>query len=96
MKAIAAGLTAALGEELFFRGLIQQKWGILVGSVLFGFAHYGKKDIRIVSHWSFVHGLLFGFSFNLTENLVVPLLAHGLFDLGGVIYFRRLMREENA
>lgn len=96
LNAIAAGLTAALGEELFFRGFIQQKWGLLVGSVLFGFAHYGKKDIRVVSHWSYIHGLLFGLSFRFTGNLLVPMLAHGLFDLGGVIYFRRISQEKTA
>jgi len=94
IKAIAAGITAALGEEVFFRGLIQQQWGLITASVLFGFAHYGKKDIRVVSHWSYVHGLLFGLSFKLTGNLLVPLLAHGLFDLGGVIYFRQVMRNK--
>jgi len=28
-KALAAGLTAALGEELLYRGLIQQKWNLI-------------------------------------------------------------------
>ena len=54
LNAIAAGLTAALGEELFFRGFIQQKWGLLVGSVLFGFAHYERKIFA-----SLVIGLIF-------------------------------------
>ena len=91
-KAIAAGITAALGEEIFFRGFIQQKGGLFIASFLFGLAHYGKKDIRPVSHWSFAHGLFFGMFYTLTGNLSVPLLAHGLFDIGGVIYFRRFMR----
>ena len=94
VKAIAAGMTAALGEEIFFRGFIQQKWGLIAGSLLFGFAHYGKKDIRVVSHWSYVHGLLFGLSYNLPGNLPVLVIAHGLFDIGGVIYFRRIMRDK--
>ncbi|HEX9454212.1 MAG TPA: CPBP family intramembrane glutamic endopeptidase [Candidatus Binatia bacterium] len=86
LKALAAGVTAAFGEELFFRGFIQQKWGLIAACATFGIAHYGKKDIRIISHWSFIHGLLFGLSFKVTGNLLVPFLAHGLFDLGGVIY----------
>lgn len=96
LKAVAAGTTAALGEEIFFRGFIQQKWGLIAGSLLFGFAHFGKKDIRVVSHWSYVHGLLFGLSYKLTDNLVVPVIAHGLFDIGGVIYFRRIMRDKTS
>jgi membrane protease YdiL (CAAX protease family) len=87
--AIAGGLTAAFGEELFFRGLIQGGGGLLAGSVAFGLAHVGKKDIRVVSYWSYIHGLLFGLTYHYTGNLAVPVIAHGLFDLGGVIYFQR-------
>lgn len=94
LQAIAGGLTAACGEELFFRGFIQGKWRIVASTLMFGLAHVGKKDIRIVSYWSFAHGLLFGLSYRLTGNLLVPMLAHGLFDLGGVIYFQRMMRKE--
>src|SRR5207244_2997280 len=51
LQAVAGGITAALGEEMFFRGFIQGKWGIVAGTLLFGLAHFGKKDIRIVSYW---------------------------------------------
>jgi len=30
-KALAAGLTAALAEELLYRGFIQQKWNPIAG-----------------------------------------------------------------
>jgi uncharacterized protein len=94
LQAIAGGITAACGEELFFRGFIQGEWGIVASTLIFGLAHFGEKDIRIVSYWSFAHGLLFGLSYRLTGNLLVPMLAHGLFDLGGVVYFQRMMQKE--
>ncbi len=94
LQAIAGGITAACGEELFFRGFIQGRWGIGASTLMFGLAHFGKKDIRVVSYWSFAHGLLFGLSYRLTGNLLVPMMAHGLFDLGGVIYFQRMMKED--
>lgn len=94
------GLTAALGEEVFFRALIQGQWGLLAGSAAFGLLHFGGKDIRVVSYWSYVHGLLFGLSYSLTDNFVVPVLTHGLFDLGGVLYFQlfrsRLHQEKTV
>ncbi len=90
VHAVAGGLTAALGEEVFFRAFIQGQWGLLAGSVTFGLLHFGGKDIRVVSYWSYVHGLLFGLSYSLTDNFVVPVLTHGLFDLGGVLYFQLL------
>src|SRR5436309_9314837 len=33
-QAVFGGITAALGEELFFRGFIQGKWGIAAGTIL--------------------------------------------------------------
>jgi hypothetical protein len=55
-------------------------------------APHGKKDSRVISRWTFVHGLLFELSLKFTGNLLVPCLAHGLFDPGGVIYFRQAMK----
>lgn len=92
VHAVGGGLTAALGEELFFRAFIQGQWGLIAGSIAFGILHFGDRDIRVVSYWSYAHGLLFGLSYLLTENFVVPVIAHGLFDLGGVLYFQ-LMQD---
>jgi membrane protease YdiL (CAAX protease family) len=93
-NAFFGGLTAALGEELFFRGFIQGQWGLIAGSVAFGLAHLGKKDIRVVSYWSYIHGLFFGLAYRFTGNLAVPVIAHGLFDLGGVIYFQQRLHNK--
>jgi len=56
----------------------------------------GKRDIRAIRYSSYVHGLLFGGSYQLTGNLVVPVIAHGLFDLGGVIYFQQRLRKKRT
>jgi len=94
---IFGGITAACGEELFFRGFLQQTLGLLPASILFMVAHFGKKDIRVVSFWSVFQGLYIGLFFFWSKNLVVPMIAHGLFDLGGMIYFRSFMaRLESA
>lgn len=94
VHAVAGGLTAALGEELFFRAFIQGQWGVIAGSIAFGVLHFGGRDIRVVSYWAYIHGLLFGLSYMLTENFLVPVIAHGLFDLGGVLYFQ-LMHDRS-
>jgi membrane protease YdiL (CAAX protease family) len=94
IRAALGGITAAFGEELFFRGFIQGKWGIVASTLLFGLAHVGKKEIRVVSYWAFAHGLLFGLAYKFSGNLAVPMIGHGLFDLGGILYFRFLTRRE--
>ena len=97
VQIVLAGLTAACGEEVFFRRFLQQVLGLLPASLLFMAAHFGKKDIRIVSLWSVFQGFYLGLFFAWSKNLLVPMIAHGLFDLGGMIYFRSFMaRLEKA
>jgi len=88
---LLGGVTAACGEEVFFRGFVQQWLGLAVASLLFMLAHFGKKDIRVVSYWSIFQGLYLGLFFAYSKNLVVPMIAHGLFDMGGMVYFRSFM-----
>jgi membrane protease YdiL (CAAX protease family) len=94
LQALLGGITAAFGEELFFRGFIQGQWGIVASTILFGLAHVGKKEIRVVSYWAFAHGLLFGLAYKFSGDLAVPMIGHGLFDIGGILYFRFLTRRE--
>jgi len=91
LQMVLGGLTAACGEEIFFRGFIQARWGLLAASVLFMAAHIGRRDIRVISYWSFFQGLYLGLFYMLTAKLLVPMIAHGLFDIGGMIYFRDFM-----
>ena len=91
---ILGGLTAACGEEVFFRGFLQQRFGLLLASFLFMLAHVGKKEIRIISFWSIFQGLYLGLFFSWSGNLLVPMIAHALFDAGGMIYFRRFMARQ--
>jgi len=81
-------LAAAAGEEVLFRGFIHGRWGIWAGAIAFMLAHIGKKDIRTIGYWSIFHGLGFGLIYELSGNLAVPMLAHGLFDLGAMAFFQ--------
>jgi membrane protease YdiL (CAAX protease family) len=98
LQILLGGLTAAFGEEIFFRGFVQQAFGLVAASLLFMLAHFGKKEIRIVSLWSIFQGLYLGLFFAWSKNLLVPMVAHGLFDIGGIIYLRGFManREKTA
>lgn len=87
-QVLLGGITAACGEELFFRGFIQQALGLAPAALLFMLAHVGRKDIRVIGYWSVFQGLYLGLFFAWTDNLLVPMLAHGLFDIGGMLYFR--------
>lgn len=70
-------LASGIGEELFFRGALQPRLGLVATSLLFGVAHL--VPARPLVLWSFFAcgaGLLLGALFELTGNLVAPVVAH--------------------
>ena len=91
LQMILGGVTAACGEEVLFRGFLQPWLGLIPASLLFMAAHFGKREILIVGMWSVFQGLYLGLFYAWSGNLLVPMLAHGLFDIGGMIYFRGFM-----
>jgi len=70
-------LFSSVGEELFFRGVMQAHLGIAITSVLFGLLH-GLPGTRFAS-WgacAIFAGLIFGFLHELSGGVLAPILAH--------------------
>jgi uncharacterized protein len=86
------GLLAALGEETFFRGILQREWGLLPVALLFALAHYVPGANLLVA-WALLEGLLFGWLYQLTGNLLVPMIVHGLHDSAGIFFGRYIYRR---
>jgi membrane protease YdiL (CAAX protease family) len=76
---------AGLGEELLFRGVVQQglqawlgPWtGLLLASLLFGLAHWVS---RAYLAFALVMGLYLGLLYWISGDLLVPVIVHGLYD----------------
>ncbi|QIO20934.1 CPBP family intramembrane glutamic endopeptidase [Haloarcula sp. JP-L23] len=81
------------GEELVFRGVVQGLFrrsfgvvpGIVLASLLFGLGH--AFAISSGSAWTYVLtagalGVVLGTVYEYTESIVVPALAHGLWNAG--------------
>jgi membrane protease YdiL (CAAX protease family) len=85
----AGGLLAALGEETLFRGILQREWGLLAAAVLFALAHVGR-GLTLFSIWALLEGLLFGWLYQITGNLLVPMIVHGVHDSAGMFVGRYL------
>jgi len=73
---IAAAMTV---EEAFFRGFLQPRFGLVVSSVLFAFAHfsYGLPSLAV---GVFTLSLIIGYTFDRTRSLVPCIVVHGMFD----------------
>lgn len=79
------------GEELLFRGVIQTKLvgvfgegtGIIVTSAIFALAHltaYGGGSISVSIGILLVLSLILGTIYELSDNLVVPAIVHGMYN----------------
>ncbi|HMO17150.1 MAG TPA: CPBP family intramembrane metalloprotease [Oligoflexia bacterium] len=89
-SALLIALAAGIGEELFFRGLLQPKIGIIAASFLFSLTHFvfelRKYWLLVVLY--FLIGLLFGLIYELFDSLWVPVIFHVLYDFCALLYFR--------
>ena len=85
---------AGIGEELLFRGLVQQaiteRFGPLLGlasaSILFGLAHPIMRTYAILAG---LIGLYLGALLLRTENLLVPIIVHASYDFFALVYLVR-------
>ena len=90
---LAAAALAGAAEELLFRGLLQPRIGLLATSALFGYLHGPSRSLVSLAVWAGAVGAALGLVFRATGNLVVPALAHALYDALALFYIR--YRPEN-
>ncbi len=99
---VVIAVAAGLGEELLCRGFLQtglQVWltehvgataatvtALVIASVVFGLAHYLTTAYAISC---IVIGFYLGGIFIATENLLVPVIVHALYDFVALIYLTR-------
>ena len=88
---VVVSALAGLGEELLFRGVIQAgvsqafgAWqGLVVASVLFGLMHALSRAYLVLAT---LMGLYLGVLYQITDNLLLPALVHGLYDAIAIGY----------
>ena len=90
---------AGLGEELLFRGLLQQglaDWigepagvwiGLAAASIVFGLAHPVTPTYAVLAT---LMGVYLGWLWIATENLLVPIAAHGVYDFLALAYMVKI------
>lgn len=78
-SAILLAVGSGVGEEVFFRGFLQPRFGNLATSTVFALAHanYGSVSEVVVV---FVLSLALGYLYQKTGNLWAPIAAHFAFN----------------
>jgi len=83
-------ILSALGEEVFFRGLLQPWIGLVPQALLFGLLHQVPGRSRWVwATWATLVGLALGAMFALTGSLVGPVVAHAIINGLNLSYLKR-------
>jgi hypothetical protein len=85
---------AGIGEELLFRGVLQvglarvlpDAGALVAASALFGLVHFVSPAYVLLAG---VVGLYLGGLFLFQGNLLVPIIAHALYDFVALIYVTR-------
>ncbi len=75
--AVLLAFASGMAEEMFFRGALQPRVGLVLASLLFGCVHFVPN--RVFLPWTFfavLVGALLGALFQWTGNLVAPVAAH--------------------
>ncbi|MBI2079223.1 CPBP family intramembrane metalloprotease, partial [Candidatus Micrarchaeota archaeon] len=89
-----AFIVAPLSEELFFRGYLVKKYGILISALIFSLVHISYGSIVEIL-FAFAFGVIAGYLYKKRESLLVPIVMHFLFNLIFVIVFLARIYLEN-
>lgn len=85
---LVVSVAAGVGEELLFRGVVQQELGIVPTSLLFGAMHLGGSGTLAFGCWTAVLGLGLGWVAIETGGVLAPTVAHVLYDALAIAYIR--------
>jgi membrane protease YdiL (CAAX protease family) len=86
---LVMALASGVGEELFFRGWLTPFAGILLSSLAFGVLHQVRGRARWAwASWAAVMGMAFATIYELTGNLIGPIVAHVIINFANLRYLR--------
>ena len=86
---LAISCAAGVGEELLFRATLQSRIGLVATSVLFGMLHWLTFTYFVLATLT---GLYLGWLFQSTDKLLVPIVAHALYDAVALLVLRRELK----
>jgi hypothetical protein len=84
---------AGIGEEVFFRGVLQTIVGIHIASVIFGLLHALTPAYFLLAT---LMGYYLGWLCSATGNLLVPIVVHWLYDTLALWLLRREFQKDDG
>lgn len=98
LSALVISITAGLGEEFFFRGMIQPNLGIVFASLLFALLHFGSavRKYKLTAVIYVLIGLYFGISYAQTGSIWTVVICHSVYDFTALVYLRYFRHAYNS
>jgi membrane protease YdiL (CAAX protease family) len=101
LELAAISLAAGIGEELLFRGVLQEllcRWlnpwlGIALASLVFGLCHPISAVYVLITG---LFGIYLGVCWVLSDNLLVVIVTHGAYDFFALVYLFRFYTAKAA
>lgn len=92
--AMIVSAAAGIGEEFFFRGVLQPEIGVVLSGVIFVLMHFGPAVSRfpLIALIYFCVSLYFALLYSVSGDLWAAALGHGLYDFLALIFVRRQQR----
>ena len=92
--ALLMAAASGFSEELLFRGALQPRVGLIAASVLFGAVHFvPRREMLPWTGFAIAVGLVLGWVFESTGNLVAPVVAHAVVNAVNLPLLTRLYGE---
>lgn len=85
---IFVGLISPIAEEIFFRGFLVKRIGILPSALIFGLAHTSYDStygVEIIA--AFLFGIAAGYVFKKTKSLYPSMIGHILVNSINLVFF---------
>ena len=100
LQLAALSVTAGIGEEILFRGVLQpgmSQWtspviGLLIASFAFAVCHALTKAYFIST---FVIGIYLSIVWQAADNLLAPIVTHAVYDFLALLYFMKWLRPKD-
>ena len=87
---VLVAIFSGIGEETFFRGAVQQEFGLVLASLVFGLVHVGPDRRYLVwTAWAALAGFLFGALYEVAGGLLAPILAHSTHNAATLLLWKR-------
>jgi hypothetical protein len=84
---------AGIGEEVLFRGVLQPLTGLWFATLVFGLLHALTPAYFVLACGI---GAYLGWLYAETQNLLVPISVHCLYDTAALLLMRRQLRRDAA